>query len=106
MITDARVETPHATAVVGSLAESGGEVDLLVIEEGETSKSVAAADMLWQKMLDLGADRKTVVVAVGGGVVGDLAGFVAATYAPRPSALPSPTTLWRRSIARWGARPA
>jgi 3-dehydroquinate synthase len=93
VITDARVETPHATTVAGSLADAGGEVELLVIEEGESSKSVALADMLWQKMFDVGADRKTVVVAVGGGVVGDLAGFVAATYARGLALFHVPTTL-------------
>ena len=42
---------------------------------------------LWQGFLELGADRKTVVVAVGGGVVGDLAGFIAATLCPRDKIL-------------------
>ena len=48
---------------------------------------------LWQGLLDLGADRKTVVVAVGGGVVGDLAGFIAATYARGLRFLQVPTSL-------------
>ena len=93
VITDARVETPHATNVAQSLAGTGAEVDLLVVEEGETSKSVAVAESLWQKLLDLQADRKTVVVAVGGGVIGDLAGFVAATFARGLSFFQVPTTL-------------
>jgi 3-dehydroquinate synthase len=93
VITDARVETPHATNAAQSLARAGAEVDLLVVEEGETSKSVAVAEMLWQKLLDLHVDRKTVVVAVGGGVVGDLAGFVAATYARGLPFFQVPTTL-------------
>ena len=48
---------------------------------------------LWQGLLELGADRKTVVVAVGGGVVGDLAGFIAATYARGLRFLQVPTSL-------------
>jgi 3-dehydroquinate synthase len=51
------------------------------------------ADYLWRELLELGADRKTVVVALGGGVVGDLAGFVAATYARGLGLLQIPTTL-------------
>jgi 3-dehydroquinate synthase len=93
VITDARVEKPHATAVVKSLAQTQAQVELLVIEEGETSKSVEVAHLLWQKLLDLHADRKTVLVAVGGGVVGDLAGFVAATYARGLTYFQVPTTL-------------
>ena len=52
-------------------------VDLLVVESGEQSKSVETAAWLWQKLLELGTGRKSLIVAVGGGVVGDLAGFVA-----------------------------
>jgi hypothetical protein len=51
------------------------------------------ADRLWQELLELEADRNTVVVAVGGGVVGDLAGFVAATYARGVPFFQVPTTL-------------
>jgi 3-dehydroquinate synthase len=93
VVTDVRVETPHAAAVAQSLADAGVVVDLLVVEEGETSKSIAVAEMLWHKLLALGADRKTVIVAVGGGVVGDLAGFVAATYARGLPFVQVPTTL-------------
>ncbi len=51
-----------------------------VLPPGERSKSVGAAEGCWQWLAGLGARRDDVVVAVGGGVVGDLAGFVAATY--------------------------
>jgi 3-dehydroquinate synthase len=93
VITDARVEKPHAIGVAESLAGAGAEVELLVVEEGETSKSVDVAEMLWEKLLELHADRKTVVVAAGGGVIGDLAGFVAGTFARGLSYFQVPTTL-------------
>lgn len=93
VITDANVEQPHAVAVVAGLAQSGAAVDLLVIEPGEPSKSLEIARDLWDKLLELGADRKTVVVAVGGGVIGDLAGFIAATYARGIALVQIPTTL-------------
>ncbi|HJS06816.1 MAG TPA: 3-dehydroquinate synthase, partial [Pirellulales bacterium] len=93
IITDVRVEKPHGVAVAGSLSGAGVQVDVLVVDEGENSKSIAVADMLWQKLLKLGADRKTAIVAVGGGVVGDLAGFVAATYARGLPFVQVPTTL-------------
>ncbi len=92
VITDENVEE-HARCAAESLASGTLAVDLLVIEPGEQSKSIEAATDLWQALLELGADRKTVVVAVGGGVVGDLAGFVAATYARGLGFLQVPTTL-------------
>lgn len=93
IVTDSHVEASHAAAVAASLDAAGIAVDLLVVEPGEATKCVDSADQLWEKLLDLGADRRTVVVAVGGGVVGDLAGFVAATYARGLDWLQVPTTL-------------
>jgi 3-dehydroquinate synthase len=93
VFTDEHVEDPHAAAVAASLAERSIDVDLVVIEAGETSKTVETAQELWEKLLDLEADRKTVVMAVGGGVIGDLAGFVAASYARGLAFFQIPTTL-------------
>lgn len=93
LITDANVEATHARTVAESLAQAEIAVDVLVVEPGEATKSVDTADALWQKLLDIGADRRTVVVAVGGGVIGDLAGFVAATYTRGLGFYQVPTTL-------------
>jgi 3-dehydroquinate synthase len=93
LITDENVYQPHATRVAESLGKKNIEVDIIRIEPGEESKSLDVAAALWQGLLDLGADRKSVVVAVGGGVVGDLAGFVAATYARGLRFLQVPTSL-------------
>ena len=60
---------------------------------GEKSKSVDVANRLWQGALAAGVHRQTVVVAVGGGVVGDLAGFIAATFARGLDFVQIPTTL-------------
>lgn len=93
LITDLNVEASHATTVAASLDAAGIKVDLVVIEPGEESKCVDVAESLWDKLLDLGTDRKTVVVAVGGGVIGDLAGFVAATFTRGLDLFQVPTTL-------------
>jgi 3-dehydroquinate synthase len=93
VIADANVESPHALCVVQSLTEGGIAVDLVVVEAGEASKSIDVAAELWQKLLDLGADRRSAIVAVGGGVIGDLAGFVAATFARGLPFFQIPTTL-------------
>jgi 3-dehydroquinate synthase len=93
IITDTNVSETHAASVAGSLDAENIAVDLLVIEPGEAAKCVDSADQLWQKLLDLHTDRRSWIVAVGGGVVGDLAGFVAATFARGLSFLQVPTTL-------------
>lgn len=93
VITDGNVEAPHGRTLAETLAEAGASVDLVVVEPGETSKSVPTAVALWEKMLELGADRKTAVVAVGGGVIGDLAGFIAATFARGLPFFQVPTSL-------------
>jgi 3-dehydroquinate synthase len=93
LITDDNVQKPHAMRVAESLGERDIEVDLVSVDPGEPSKSVELATGLWLGLLELGADRQTVVVAVGGGVVGDLAGFIAATYARGLRFFQVPTTL-------------
>ncbi|HEX4143497.1 MAG TPA: 3-dehydroquinate synthase [Pirellulales bacterium] len=93
VITDNRVDDPHARSVTSHLTAAGVRVDMVVVPAGESSKSVAVAADLWQRLLTLGVDRRTVIVAVGGGVVGDLAGFVAATYARGLALVQVPTTL-------------
>jgi 3-dehydroquinate synthase len=93
VITDDNVETPHAICVAESLSDADVSVDLIVVDAGETSKSVATAERVWQQLLEANTERQSVVVAVGGGVIGDLAGFVAATYARGLTFVQVPTTL-------------
>lgn len=93
VITDDNVEAPYAVAVAESLSDAGVAVDLMVVDAGESSKCVATAELLWNRLLEANADRKTAVMAVGGGVIGDLAGFVAATYTRGLRFVQVPTSL-------------
>jgi 3-dehydroquinate synthase len=93
IITDTNVAEHYLDPVVEALEELGCEVAVLEVEPGEPSKSPDVAAELWEELLDQGADRKTVVVALGGGVVGDLAGFVAATFSRGLRFVQIPTTL-------------
>lgn len=93
LITDDHVETLHAVTVAEALSDAGVEVDLIVVDAGESSKSVATAERLWQQLLEANVDRKSVVFAIGGGVIGDLAGFIAATFARGLAFVQVPTTL-------------
>ncbi len=82
-----------ANAVFSSLENSGCRVSMVAVPSGEASKSVSAAEKIWQTMLAEHTDRGSVVVAVGGGVIGDLAGFMAATFARGIPLVQIPTTL-------------
>ncbi|GAB6166995.1 3-dehydroquinate synthase [Thermostilla marina] len=93
IITDDNVMDPHGQNVAEHIIDAGIDVSVMVVPAGEVSKSIDMANTLWQEMLREGTDRKSVVVAVGGGVVGDLAGFVAATFARGIRFLQVPTSL-------------
>jgi 3-dehydroquinate synthase len=84
---------PYAEAIETALREAGFRTKLHLLPPGEVQKSLATASQLYDHLAEMPADRKTVVVAVGGGVIGDLAGFVAATYARGLPLLMVPTTL-------------
>src|SRR6478672_2712253 len=93
IITDSNVDDLYSEPVGDALQEAGAQVDILIAEAGEQSKAPDVAADLWEQLLDQGADRKTVVIALGGGVVGDLAGFVAATFTRGLRFVQVPTTL-------------
>jgi 3-dehydroquinate synthase len=93
VVTDEQVRGLYAQRVVQALAAGGWQADVLAVPPGEASKCVATAERLWNDLARLLADRKSAIVALGGGVVGDLAGFVAATYARGLPLVQIPTTL-------------
>ena len=93
LVTDGHVCDQQAAAVGASLHLAGFRCDLAVLEPGEQTKSLAAAAELYDRLVAMPADRQTIVVAVGGGVIGDLAGFVAATYVRGLAFVQVPTTL-------------
>src|SRR5262249_10986651 len=101
-----RCPRSHSTLVVGdehvhpimlhvaaALADAGLRVEQSVLPAGEATKCLAKAEHLYNRLADMPADRQTLIVAVGGGVIGDLAGFVAATYNRGLPLLMNPTTL-------------
>src|SRR5437016_2330886 len=80
IVTDEHVR-PHAQAADAALGRSGFRTACEVLPAGEGQKSLAVVSGLYDQLAEVHADRKTLVVAVGGGVMGDLAGFAAATFA-------------------------
>ncbi len=92
VVTDEHVD-PHADHVAEALHAAGFQPVLTELPPGEVQKSLTTASYLYDRLAEMQADRKTMVVAVGGGVIGDLAGFVAATWARGLPLLMVPTTL-------------
>ena len=80
VISDDQVGPIHGASVAETLVDVGHDVTFLTFPEGEASKTRRSWSILTDEMLDAGLGRDCVVVAVGGGVTTDLAGFVAATY--------------------------
>ena len=92
IVVDERLMTT-AQKLSSRLIEAGYRTSLLSVPSGEGSKSIEQAAELWQAMLTQHTDRGSAVIAVGGGVIGDLAGFVAATFARGLPLIQVPTTL-------------
>jgi 3-dehydroquinate synthase len=80
IITDSRVMRPYARRVQWSLHRSSIDAHCFIIPAGEPSKSFQLAQAIYDWLLERRAERGQAIIAVGGGVVGDLAGFVAATF--------------------------
>jgi 3-dehydroquinate synthase len=93
VITDENVAAYHAGILMESLGRSGFDPQLLVIPAGEQSKSMSEASKLCDRMIELGIDRKGAVFALGGGVIGDLAGFVASIFYRGIPVIQIPTTV-------------
>jgi 3-dehydroquinate synthase len=93
VISDSTVASFHSDALLASLSTSGFVPTLHVVPAGEASKSLAHVEDLCREMTRENHDRKSLVVALGGGVVGDLAGFVASIFYRGISFVQIPTTI-------------
>jgi shikimate kinase/3-dehydroquinate synthase len=93
VVTDTVVAALHLPALLTGLAETGFEARHVVVPAGEASKSLAMFGRVTDSLLEAGVERRTAVVALGGGVVGDLAGFAAAATLRGLPFVQIPTTL-------------
>jgi 3-dehydroquinate synthase len=93
IITDTVVARLYLEGVEQSLKASGFSVMVIVIPPGESQKNLHRADAIYAELLRNHIGRKSTIIALGGGVVGDLAGFVAATYQRGVNFVQMPTTL-------------
>ena len=106
LVTDEAILGLHGAAVIQSLAAAGFEVTTVLLPEGERAKTLEVAASAWERFLEAGLDRSSTVVALGGGAVGDLAGFAAATYMRGVNLVQVPTTLLSQVDASIGGKTA
>ncbi|WP_251212779.1 3-dehydroquinate synthase [Adlercreutzia murintestinalis] len=93
VISDENVAPLYLARAKASLERAGFKVPDIVVPAGESSKSVEVVSELWEAMAALGLTRDCAVLALGGGVVGDLAGFAASTFMRGITVVQAPTTL-------------
>lgn len=106
VITDSIVKDLYAEDILARLTDAGYHADLFVFEAGETSKTRETKAMIEDAMLEKGYRRDCCIIAVGGGVVTDLAGFVAGTYGRGVPFINYATTLLAAADASVGGKTA
>lgn len=93
LVTDSHVDPLYGDACMAHLEACGTRAERAVVPAGEATKSLDTVRSLYDAALAAGLDRRSLIVALGGGMVGDLAGFVAATYLRGIRFLAAPTSL-------------
>jgi len=106
VISDFTVGRLYGGVVKHSLRAKGLRSDIITIPSGEKTKSLEMAKKLYKKLLELKAHRDCTLIALGGGVIGDLTGFVAATYMRGVDLVQVPTTLLAQVDAGIGGKTA
>jgi shikimate kinase / 3-dehydroquinate synthase len=93
IVTDENIAKFHLEKIASSLSYGGAGHKSVIIPAGEKHKNLETVSQLWKSFLEQGLDRKSTVIALGGGVIGDLAGFAASTYMRGINWIGLPTTL-------------
>jgi len=93
IITDKNVARLYLKTAQRSLVQAGFDVRAIVVPAGEKEKNLRRTDAVYSTLLRFRIERRSTIVALGGGVVGDLAGFIAATYQRGVNFVQVPTTL-------------
>ena len=106
LVSDAGIMRLYGKTVVASLEAAGFTVTTIDVPEGESAKTLPVAEHCWDQLLTAGLDRTSTVLALGGGAVGDVAGFAAATYMRGINFVQLPTTVLAQVDASIGGKTA
>ena len=93
IVSDENVGSLYAKSILSTLLAAGFQAEVFTVRPGEESKSMEVAMQLYTKAIEMGLERQSPILALGGGVVGDLTGFVAATYLRGVPFIQIPTSL-------------
>ena len=106
LVSDGAILRLYGKTVTRSLESAGFAVAPVEVPEGEAAKTLAVAERCWDALLAAGLDRTSTVLALGGGAVGDVAGFAAATYMRGVNCVQLPTTVLAQVDASIGGKTA
>jgi 3-dehydroquinate synthase len=106
IVTNVTVAPLYAARLEAALSAAGATCQRIVLPDGEANKDWRTLESIFDALLQAQADRRTVLVALGGGVVGDMAGFAAATYQRGVAHLQVPTTLLAQVDSSVGGKTA
>jgi 3-dehydroquinate synthase len=106
VVTNPTVAQHHLETLGKALSTGGIRHDAIVVDDGEEHKDWATLYQVHTRLLELGAERSTALIALGGGVIGDLAGFAAATYQRGMPLVQVPTTLLAQVDSSVGGKTA
>ena len=105
-MTNPVVAALHLDPLQKGLERAGMRCDVIVVPDGEAHKDSAGLYEIHTRLLELKAERSTMLIALGGGVIGDLAGFAAATYQRGMPLVQVPTTLLAQVDSSVGGKTA
>jgi 3-dehydroquinate synthase len=106
LVSDPAIMRLHGGVALESLRQAGFETAEILLPEGEKAKTIEVAQRGWDQLLEARCDRTSTIIALGGGAVGDLAGFIAATYMRGINFIQVPTTLLGQVDASIGGKTA
>lgn len=104
LVTDSNVGPLYLKTAKQSLNKEGLDVSQITLPAGEIYKTAAAVELIWEKALESNLDRNSCIIALGGGVIGDLTGFAAATFLRGIGFIQVPTTLLSQVDASVGGK--
>jgi 3-dehydroquinate synthase len=106
IVTDTQIDALHGERVETALKKTDLRVDRITVPPGETVKAMGTVLSIVEKLIALGADRSTALIALGGGVIGDLTGFTASIFMRGIPVIQIPTTLLAQVDSSIGGKTA